>query len=413
MMTHETSQVEVINTTCCVVGGGPAGVFASLLLARRGVPVVLLESHKDFDRDFRGDTVHPSTLEVLDQIGLAEKVLAIPHGKLTTFRIGSVGKARVVADFRRLKTKFPFIATLPQAKMLDVLAADANKLTSFTKIMGANVNKLVIENGTIVGVRFQGSDGVTHEVRASLTIAADGRFSKIRSLVGLEPIRTSPPMDVIWFRLPKSSSDASDQGEVSIGDGHLVVFLDRGDEWQLGLCVLKGSFGEIKKGGVEAIRAIVSKLVPWLGDRVNALTDWSAFTVLSVESSRLACWHKPGLLLIGDAAHAMSPVGGVGINYAIQDAVEAVNFLAKPLKDGSLTEGALARVQAVRERPVKVIQAVQRQMQERIIRQGLQSGRPFEMPWLLKVITSLPVLKDLPAKMLAYGIRKVKVEEQD
>ncbi len=402
---------DVQQTTCCVVGGGPAGVMLSLLLARQGIPTTLLEAHKDFERDFRGDTIHPSTLDILDQLGLAERLLAIPHGKMRTLKIVTRQGSLVMGDLSRLKCRYPYVAMLPQARFLEFLVDEAEKHSSFQRVMGANVQRIVEENGTIRGVRYRGPDDVWHEVRAVLTVAADGRFSKIRSLAGFEPVRTAPPMDVVWFRLPRLPGDSQDDGTIYIHGGHLAVMLERPDEWQVGYVILKGSLQQVHLAGLETLRQSLQEIVPWLGDRVNHLHDWKQTTVLSVESSRLTQWYKPGLLLIGDAAHVMSPVLGVGINYAVQDAVEAANLLAEPLRRGHIEVSDLAAVQKQRQFPVRFIQAFQRIIQNRIAAPALKADQPFRIPLLFRLLLRLPFFKDFPAKMVAYGIRPVRVKE--
>jgi len=309
-------------TSCCVVDGGPAGMMLALLLARKDVPVTLLEAHHDFDRDFRGDTIHPSTLEALDQIGLADRLLQIPHGKLETMQFSSGGTITTVARFTRLKTRFPYIMILPQAKFLDFLAEEARRYPAFKLVLGANVQRLIQEDGATRGVRYRGADDAWHEVRAPLTVGADGRFSKVRSLCGAVPEKSSPPMDVLWFRLPRRPGDPHDQITFYVGGGLFIFLLDRGDQWQVGYGLMKGKFPDTKAAGLDALRANLCRQVPWVADRADVLQDWKQIVTLSVESSRVPTWHQPGLLLIGDAAHVMSPVGGVGINYAIQDAIE-------------------------------------------------------------------------------------------
>jgi 2-polyprenyl-6-methoxyphenol hydroxylase-like FAD-dependent oxidoreductase len=404
---EEAAQVE--QTTCCVVGGGPAGMMLALLLARQGVPVTLLESHRDFDRDFRGDTIHPSTLEVLDQIGLADRLLEIPHGTMRTMRIVTPEGAYTLGNFQALRTRFPYVAMLSQSLFLDFLAKEAGQYPGFRLVLGANVQRLVTEDGAVRGVRYRDADNRWHEVRAALTVAADGRFSKIRSLAGLTPIKTAPPMDVVWFRLPRRADDPRDTGTIYVHGGSLAVLLERPDEWQVGFVIVKGGFQELRAAGIEGLRQSMSELVPWLADRVHTLEDWKQVSVLAVESSRLPCWHQPGLLLIGDAAHVMSPVGGVGINYAIQDAVEAANLLAEPLKNGHVTDGDLAAVQRRRELPVRAIQRMQGLMQRKIAAPAL-AGRPFKLPLPLRIALRLPLLRNLPARMIAYGIRRVRVD---
>lgn len=397
-------------TTCCVVGGGPAGVMLALLLARRGVPVTLLEAHKDFDRDFRGDTIHPSTLEVLDQLGLADRLLQIPHGKVNALHVITPEGDFTMVDLSGLKSRFPYIAMLPQAQLLDFLVEEAGRYPAFRRVMGANVQRLVEEDGVVRGVRYRGSDGGWHELRAALTVAADGRFSKVRSLAGLEPIKTAPPMDIVWFRLPRHPGDPRDSGSLYIHGGRFAVVLDRGADWQIGYVILKGSYAELRGAGLDAVQQSLARLVPWLADRVETLRDWKQVSVLAVESSRLPRWHKPGLLLIGDAAHVMSPVAGVGINYAVQDAVEAANLLSEPLKAGPVSETHLAAVQARRERPTRAIQALQRFLQQQIAAPALHAGKPFRVPLVLRVLRRLPLLRNLPARMIAYGLRRVRVE---
>lgn len=398
-------------TPCCVVGGGPAGVMLSLLLARKGVPVLLIESHLDFDRDFRGDTIHPATLEVLDQLGLADRLLQIPHGKVRHFQLVTSDRVYTLADFGRLRTKFPYIAMLPQAQFLDFLAAEARRYPSFKLVMGGTVQRLVEENGTVRGVRYRDTENLWHEVRAPLTIAADGRFSKLRGLAGIEPVRNAPPMDVVWIRLPRRPTDAFDHGAIYVHGGHFAVVLDRADEWQIGYAILKGSYQQFRSQGVGAMQEALAHMVPWLKDRVHLLEDWKQMTVLSVESSRVGKWFKPGLLLIGDAAHVMSPVGGVGINYAIQDAVETANILGEALKKGVVSESDLAAVQSQRERPTRAIQAFQAQMQKTIAGPALQEGKPFRLPWYARLLVRAPIVRNLPARMVAFGIRRVRVAD--
>ncbi len=396
-------------TQCCVVGGGPAGMMLSLLLARNGVQTTLLESHKDFDRDFRGDTIHPSTLEVLDQLGLADGLQQLPHGKLHSLRIHTPAGERPMVDFRRLKTKFPYIMMLPQARFLDYLAAAAKKYPAFHLVLGANVQRLVEQDDRVVGVRYRGEDNAWHEMRAPLVVGCDGRFSKVRSLAGFVAKKTSPPMDVVWCRVTRRPGVDPEEGDFYIAHGHLVVMLNRDDHWQIGYIILKGDFPQIRAGGIERLQQSVAAIVPWLADRIHELHDWKQISVLSVESSLLERWYKAGLLLIGDAAHVMTPVGGVGINYAIQDAVEAANLLTAPLKRGQVSLEDLAAVQQRRERPTRIIQAFQRFMQRQIVNNALQDAQPFDLPFGFRLLTSIPWLRDMPARMVAFGPRRVHV----
>jgi 2-polyprenyl-6-methoxyphenol hydroxylase-like FAD-dependent oxidoreductase len=399
-------------TTCCIVGGGPGGMMLALLLARRGVQVTLLEAHKDFDRDFRGDTLHPSILEILDQIGLAEPLQQLRHNKIygPTFQVAG-GRFSPV-DFRRLKTRFPYIMLIPQSKFLEFLAAEGKKYPNFHLRMVANVGELIEGETGIRGVRYQSTDA-WHEVRALLTIGADGRFSKVRQLAGFEPIKTSPPMDILWFQLPHLPGDEhSDRVMGGFGGGRLLAVFDRLDYWQIGYVFPKGQYQQVRAAGMEAFRKSIAEIEPKFARHVEVLTDWHQCSLLSVESSRCPIWYKPGLLLIGDAAHVMSPVGGVGINYAVQDAVVAANVLSKPLKAGQVRVEDLAEVQRQREWPTKVIQAIQSGMQTRLIASALQAQGTLRIPWFMRLFFRIPVLRDIPARLLAFGVRRVHLQEE-
>ena len=403
---------ETRHTGCCIVGGGPGGVMLALLLARGGVPVTLLEAHHDFDRDFRGDTVHPSTLEVLDQIWLADLLHELPHAKMRAVRIISPTGAYTLAEFKRLRTRFPYILIMPQSRFLEFLAGAAKRYPHFRLAMGANVRRLVEEAGVVRGVRYRHGDGWC-EVRAPLTVAADGRFSRLCKLAGLEPVSQSPAMDVLWFRLPRKPEDRHEQGAFHVGAGHFLVLLTRPEQWQVGYVFPKGGYQKLKAEGLGSLQRSIAALVPWLADRVSLLEDWKQFTVLSVDSNRLPCWHRPGLLLIGDAAHVMSPVGGVGINYAIGDAVEAANVLAGPLRKGRVMERDLVEVQRRREWPTRVSQSFQSIIQQRIVGQALDSAQPFHLPLPLRLILQVPGLRNLPARLVAFGIHRVRLERPE
>src|SRR5215470_3094618 len=345
---QQNQDADAQTTICCIVGGGPAGTMLALLLARRGVPVTLLGMHRDFDREFRGDTVHPSILEVLDQIGLANKLLEIPHSKVTGPTLQFANGPFRPFDLSRLKTRFPYIAMIPQVRFLEFITREAAKYPQFKLVMHAQVQRLIEENGAIAGVRYLGNDGAEHELRAKLTVGTDGRFSIVRRLAGFEPIKTAPPMDVLWFRLPKLPGEPEVTGGAfgGIGRGKIFVLLERNDHWQAGLVFPKGQYQVVRAEGVEAIRKSIVETEPRFAKHAESLTDWQQFTLLSVESSLCPLWHKPGVLIIGDAAHVMSPVGGVGINYAVQDAVVAANVLAGSLKSGTVSEAQLAEVQS-------------------------------------------------------------------
>jgi 2-polyprenyl-6-methoxyphenol hydroxylase-like FAD-dependent oxidoreductase len=400
--------VETRETTCCIVGGGPAGAILALLLARKSIPVMLLEAHEDFDRDFRGDTIHPSVLEVMDELGLADRLLELRHSKLRTATFMTPGGSVTLADFGRLKTKFPFIAMIPQVHFLQFITAEAKRYPNFQLLMSARVEELIEEGGEVRGVRYRDGKG-WHEVRATLTIGADGRGSRLRHLTGMEPVTTSPPMDVLWFRIPREPTDP--EGILArFSRGHFVVMLDRLDEWQVAYVILKGSYRQLREAGIEALRKSLAETVPEFAGRVEYLKDWKQVSILSVESSRLKRWFLPGLLLIGDAAHVMSPVGGVGINYAIQDAVVTANVLTEALRTGKVLTENLEEVQRQREWPTRVIQAVQSLIQRRVIAGALQANQTFRVPLLLRLLLKVPFLRDLPARILAFGVRKVHLK---
>lgn len=391
---------DVQQTTCCVVGGGPAGAVLSYLLARRGIPVTLLEAHLDFDRDFRGDTLHPSIMEVMDELGLADDLLQLPHTRLDKMSAPTPsGGTVVLADLSHLKTKFPYITFMPQARFLTFLTSRARQFPAFDLRMGARVEALVEEEGQVRGVRYRAQDG-GHELRAALVVGADGRFSRLRRLGGFEARTSSPPMDVLWFRVSRRPGDS--HGIMGrFGHGHLLVELEREEQWQLGFVIAKGSYQELRAAGLEALHQAVAETAPELADRVSEITDWHQVSVLSVEADRLTRWYKPGLLMIGDAAHTMSPAGGNGINYAVMDAVATANMLSEPLQAGKVTEADLARVQHRRERPTKIIQAIVNQMQERMIKTALDPDKSVQFPRFLR----WAVIRDLPAHVVGFGIQ--------
>jgi len=400
--------LDAIETTCCIVGAGPGGAVLALLLARQGISVTLLEAHEDFDRDFRGDTIHPSVLHIMDELGLADRVLQLRHSKIHQAAFATPNGPITIADFRRVEDKFPFIAMLPQAQFLEFITTEAKHYPSFRLLMGASVQDLIEEDGFVRGVRYRSLDG-WHEVRATLTVGADGRSSRIRRLAGFEPLKTSPPMDILWFRIPRAEGDP--EGVLGhFGRGHALVLLDRLDEWQVGFVIMKGSYSQVRASGLDALRRSIADLLIEFPDRIEHLKDWKQVAVLSVESSRVPRWYAPGLLLIGDAAHVMSPIGGVGINYAIQDAVVAANVLSKPLKMRKVAIEELREVQRQREWPVKVIQWIQSQLQKRIIAAALKSDKPLQLPSFMRFILRIPIIRDLPARILAFGVRAVHVE---
>lgn len=399
---------DVQTTTCAIVGGGPAGAVLALLLARHGVAVTLLESHTDFDRDFRGDTIHPSVMELFDTMGLAQRLLELPHTKLRSVTLPTPQGPLLLEPFRRLKTRYPFITMLPQANFLQFVTGEAQRYPHFRLVMGARVEQLVKQDGVVRGVRYHASDG-WHELRAVLTVGADGRFSRLRKLAGLEATKTSPPMDVLWFRLPRKAGDSADiMGR--FGNGHMLIMLNRHTTWQAAFVILKGSYGKLHAAGLPALRQAIAGLMPEFADRVEHLQDWKQVSLLSVESDRLKRWYQPGLLLIGDAAHVMSPVGGVGINYAIQDAVVAANILIQPLKVGTVHLRHLRSVQRRREWPVRVVQALQAFGQRRIVINALNPGKTLRITELVQILSRIPILRDVPGRLLAYGVWPVQLK---
>jgi len=385
----------------------------ALLLARRGVPTRLLEMHHDFDSEFRGDTVHPSTLEILNQLGLAELFHSLPTSKISGPTLLTTRGPFMPFDLRRLRTKYPYILMVHQKDLLALLTAEAKKYPGFQLLMGANVVELIGEDGTVRGVRYQRNDSV-YELQALVTIGADGRFSRVRNLAGIEPLRTSPPMDVLWFRLPHLREDIDAPGGAFGGfaRGHILASFDRKDYWQAALVIAKGSYQSLRGQGIEGLRRLIVEIEPRLAKQVESLTDWQQVSLLSVESSRCPRWYQPGLLLIGDAAHPMSPIGGVGINHAVQDGVVAANLLTKPLLAGRVSTDQLRAVQSKRQWQVRIIQALQTQIQRRVIRTALEAREQqgLSIPWLVRAFTRIPFLRDLPPRILALGVVRVRVE---
>ena len=403
---------EPINVTCCVAGGGPAGMMAGYLLARAGVDVLVLEKHGDFLRDFRGDTIHPSTLEVMHELGLLEDFMALPHQEVSVLAAEVGDETFPVADFTHLPTRCRFIAFLPQWDFLNFLAKHGARFPNFALRMNSDVIGLVMDGNRIAGVRVTGENGV-FEVRSQLLIAADGRHSIVREKAGLKVETLSAPMDVLWFALSRRPSDSA----ASIGRfdaGRIFIKLNRGEHWQCGFVIPKGTGDAVKRAGLPTFRANVAALAGDEPGRVEELRDWDQIKLLTVLVDRLTDWSRPGLLCIGDAAHAMSPVGGVGINLAIQDAVAAANVLAVPLRQGSLAIEDLRRVQRRRMWPTRVTQRLQIFMQNRIVTRVLGTpGAKLSPPLILRLLVRFPLLRRIPARLIGMGVRPehVKIAE--
>lgn len=401
---------ESISVRCCIAGGGPGGMMLGYLLARAGVEVLVLEKHADFLRDFRGDTIHPSTLDVMDELGVLEEFLKLPHQEIYELN-ARIGQAQLtIADFRYLPTRCRFIALMPQWDFLNFLAQQGARYPGFDLRMEAEVSGVVEGTGRVIGVRANTPNGAV-EVRADLVVGADGRNSTVREKAGLKVKEFGAPMDVLWFRLSRSPDDpVATMGRFDTG--RIFITINRGEYWQCGYVIPKGRFEEMRRQGFETFRAEIMKLAPYARNRVGQLRSWDDVKLLTVRVDRLFEWFRPGLLCIGDAAHAMSPVGGVGINLAIQDAVAAANVLFKPLREGQLTIDHLRQVQKRRELPTRVTQWLQVAVQRRIIARVLGETRPVKPPLAVRLLARVPWLRRIPARIVGLGVRPEHVKRE-
>ncbi len=378
-------------------------MMLGFLLARAGLSVLVVEKHMDFLRDFRGDTLHPSTLEIIHELGLLERFLRLPHQKVSRINARFGDLEFTVADFSQLPTHCRYIAFMPQWDFLNFLAEEGRRYPGFHLRMGAEVTDLIESGESVIGLHAETATGPL-DARAALVVGADGRHSVVRKKSGLSVDEFGAPMDVLWFRLSRRPEDPTDpMGRFDAG--RIFIMLNRGDYWQCGFVIAKGSLGEIRASGLALFRDSVAKLAPFAANRVHELQDWEPVKLLTVQVDRLRQWHRPGLLCIGDAAHAMSPVGGVGINLAIQDAVASANLLVQRLRDGQVTETDLAKVQARRMWPTLLTQRVQLIVQNRVIRHVLDSKGRLSPPWAVRLLARFPFLRRVPAKMIGLGVR--------
>ena len=400
---------KTIETHCCIVGGGPAGMMLGYLLGRAGVETIVLEKHADFFRDFRGDTVHPSTLQVMDELGLIDGFLKLPHQQLQTMN-GQFGEESLrVADLSRLKVKYPFIAMMPQWDFLNFLRENGKRFASLQVMMNANATDLIWSGETVTGVTADTPDGPV-EIRAGLTVACDGRHSVVRPRAGLDVDEFGAPIDVLWFRAGRRPNETENLF-ARVQSGKMLVTFDRGDYWQCGYVIAKGQFDALKARGVDAFRSEVADMAPVLGPGMADVKTWDDVKLLTVAVNRLERWTKPGLLCIGDSAHAMSPVGGVGVNLAIQDAVATANLLAAKLialkgSKGCPGEDELDAVRRRRYFPVRVTQAMQVAVHNNVISVAIKNGdAPLRAPFFLRLVSAMPWLQALAARLLAIGVR--------
>lgn len=396
-------------TECCIAGGGPAGLLLGYLLARAGVDVVVLEKHANFLRDFRGDTIHPSTLTVLDDLGLLGAFLALPHQEVRELTGDVYGESVTIADFTHLDSPRPFMVLIPQWDFLDFIADQARALPNFSLRLGAKALGVIEDRGAVVGVNVQATDG-SFSLHADLTVAADGRHSTLRASAGLTSEDLGAPIDVLWFRLPRDPARDRSQTGGFIRPGAMLVTLNRDDYWQCAFVIPKGSLERLQTQGIDAFRDRIAGVAPFLAPAVASLSGWDDVKLLSVQVSRMPRWYRDGLLCIGDAAHAMSPVGGVGINLAIQDAVAASNLLAAALREKRLATTDLAAVQRRRDWPARVTQRVQIALHNELLAPVLAgTAAPASVPLPVRLLQRLPLLRRLPARLVGIGVRPERI----
>ena len=399
-----------IKTTCCITGGGPAGITLGYLLARAGVSVVVLEKHADFLRDFRGDTIHPSTLEMMHELGLLEEFLKLPHSKVRQLSVQIGDDHLVVGHFEHLPVHCKFIAMMPQWDFLDFLADHARRYPTFDLRMSTEATDLIFDTDRVAGVRATTPDGEI-EIRGDLTVGCDGRHSTLRQRAGFSVENLGAPMDVMWFRISRNHSDPGEAlGHVE--SGRMLVMLNRNDYWQCAYLIPKGTAGELQQAGLGNFRSSVADIAPFLRDRLHEIDSWEKVKLLTVEVDRLQRWYRPGLICIGDAAHAMSPIGGVGINLAIQDAVAAANVLAEPLRKGTVSSDHLAKIQRRRSFPTRLTQRMQAIIQKQVWR-GLNKPQAARPPWPLRQLERTTLPCRMRTRFIAGGFRPEHVKTPD
>ena len=403
--------LEPQNTTCVIVGGGPAGAMLALLLARRGVRVRLLEAHRNFERAFRGDSIYPTVLEIMDSLGLGERLHALPHARAQTIRVVTEYGPITIGSFGRLRGRFPYLMVVPQSRFIEFVIDEARRYPNFSLEFGARVETILEDHGTVRGVRYR-QDGALHELQADLTVGCDGRGSRMRSLSGLdsELISTAPATDLLWLSVPRHNGLTRQEIDLHIGHGHYLAILEHAQHWQVGYGIPKGQFRTVREAGLGSLRASIAQLAPWLTEPLEGVMDWSQVQLLSVQTSRLKRWAKPGLLLIGDAAHTMSPMGGVGINLAIQDAVVAANCITTPLLEHRLNLQNLQAVQRERDWPVRFTQTWTRILEMQLA-VSMKAAPSRFLIFALRSVMQIPVMSHLSTWITAYGLRPPRVLE--